>query len=76
MRRRTFIKKMMAYGFSRNAVNNLTKSMIRMRDERRKGGEKIYVTWSYVYDRCLFQMENTDFDVDIKKISKHWEKIR
>lgn len=68
MTRKTFIKKMMSFGLSRNALNNLTREFIVTRDKMRIEGKKVLVTWSYVFEDFMRA------DVSNEKIMKFNEK--
>lgn len=57
MKRKTFVKQLMALGMSRNDANKMCRAYITERDKRRREGENgINVAWEYVLGRmyqCL-----------------------
>mgnify|MGYP006912267893 CR=1 FL=1 len=52
MKRKTFVKQLMALGMSRNKANEMCREYIMVRDARRRAGENgINVAWEYVLGR-------------------------
>lgn len=52
MKRKTFVKQLMALGMSRNNANKMCSEYITVRDTRRRAGENgINVAWEYVLGR-------------------------
>lgn len=52
MKRKTFVKQLMALGMSRNDANKMCRAYITERDKRRREGENgINVAWEYVLGR-------------------------
>ena len=46
MRRKTFAKQLMALGLSRNGANSVCRDLLAMRDEMRRAGRRVYVSWA------------------------------
>lgn len=52
MKRKTFVKQLMALGMSRNNANKMCRAYITVRDTRRRAGENgINVAWEYILGR-------------------------
>lgn len=46
MKRKTFIKQLMSWGVPRNMANNMCRDLLAMRDEMRRAGRRVYVSWA------------------------------
>lgn len=58
MKRKTFVKQLMALGVTRNYANGLCKRYIEEREVRRSAGNhKIRVAWEYVFAGLLLEYD-------------------